>query len=370
MPSIAPSVRAHETDDALDPVHDRPLVQIAILLDTSSSMNGLIDQAKSQLWKIVNELSCARRKGRVPVLQVALYEYGKSGLSQSSGWIRMIQPFTTDLDTISEQLFSLETNGGQEYCGWVIRDAVKQLSWNESSDVYKAIFIAGNEPFTQGPVPYRDACQAAIENGIIVNTIHCGSMDAGQKGRWDEGALLAEGKFMTIDHNRVVAHRRCPQDDEIIRLGRRLNDTYLPYGREGTTGRMKQLDQDANSSELAAQGSLLNRSLFKATSVYCNDHWDLVDACQAGKVAVGEVPAAQLPELMRRMNVEERSAYIGEKAKERADIQAKIKELENERNRYLAEEFKQEDGGRNTLDEVMIGAIREQVRRKDLTFEK
>jgi uncharacterized protein with von Willebrand factor type A (vWA) domain len=32
-------------------------IQLAILLDTSGSMDGLIDQAKSQLWKIVNELS-------------------------------------------------------------------------------------------------------------------------------------------------------------------------------------------------------------------------------------------------------------------------------------------------------------------------
>ena len=32
-----------------------PRVQLALLLDTSNSMDGLIDQAKSQLWKIVNE---------------------------------------------------------------------------------------------------------------------------------------------------------------------------------------------------------------------------------------------------------------------------------------------------------------------------
>ncbi|RPI65426.1 MAG: hypothetical protein EHM44_00590, partial [Ignavibacteriales bacterium] len=32
-------------------------IQLALLLDTSNSMDGLIDQAKSQLWKIVNELA-------------------------------------------------------------------------------------------------------------------------------------------------------------------------------------------------------------------------------------------------------------------------------------------------------------------------
>ncbi|MES2507664.1 MAG: hypothetical protein V4599_13240, partial [Verrucomicrobiota bacterium] len=42
---------------AAEPVSDNALrdneslVQIAILLDTSNSMDGLIEQAKSQLWK-------------------------------------------------------------------------------------------------------------------------------------------------------------------------------------------------------------------------------------------------------------------------------------------------------------------------------
>jgi predicted secreted protein len=35
---------------------DDELIQIAILLDASNSMDGLIEQAKTQLWKIVNEL--------------------------------------------------------------------------------------------------------------------------------------------------------------------------------------------------------------------------------------------------------------------------------------------------------------------------
>ena len=36
---------------------NKNLIQMAILLDTSGSMDGLIEQAKAQLWKIVNELA-------------------------------------------------------------------------------------------------------------------------------------------------------------------------------------------------------------------------------------------------------------------------------------------------------------------------
>jgi hypothetical protein len=41
-------------------------VQIDLLLDTSNSMDGLIDQAKSQLWKVVNTFIDARRDGVPP----------------------------------------------------------------------------------------------------------------------------------------------------------------------------------------------------------------------------------------------------------------------------------------------------------------
>ena len=51
-------------------------IQVALMLDTSGSMDGLIDQAKTQLWKIVNDLALAECEGQKPELQIALYEYG------------------------------------------------------------------------------------------------------------------------------------------------------------------------------------------------------------------------------------------------------------------------------------------------------
>src|SRR6188768_3999938 len=56
-------------------------IMLALLLDTSNSMDGLIDQAKSQLWKIVNELAGAKcGNGERPKIRIALYEYGNDGL--------------------------------------------------------------------------------------------------------------------------------------------------------------------------------------------------------------------------------------------------------------------------------------------------
>lgn len=53
-----------------------PKIQLAILLDTSNSMDGLIDQARNQLWQVVNEFLEAKKNGLDPRLEVAIFEYG------------------------------------------------------------------------------------------------------------------------------------------------------------------------------------------------------------------------------------------------------------------------------------------------------
>jgi hypothetical protein len=147
-------------------------IMIALLLDTSNSMDGLIDQAKSQLWKIVNEVAAAKSAdGKQPNIKIALYEYGNAGLSADEGYIRRVSALSEDLDVMSEQLFSLSTNGGSEFCGQVIKTALNQLEWSASNADLKMIFIAGNEPFTLGSVSYEQACSAAKEKGVVVNTI-------------------------------------------------------------------------------------------------------------------------------------------------------------------------------------------------------
>jgi len=222
----------------------KPLIQMAILLDTSGSMEGLIEQAKTQLWKIVNEMALAKQKGVNPQLEVALYEYGKSSIPASEGYMRMIVPLSVDLDLISEELFKLRTNGGSEYCGMVIQSAVKGLKWTQTNDHLKVIFVAGNEPFTQGSVDYKKACKESITNGIIVNTIFCGNYQEGVNTHWKDGADLADGKYMNIDQNKKIAHISAPQDKEIVALGKQLNQTYVAYGKTGGQKKERQKTQD------------------------------------------------------------------------------------------------------------------------------
>ncbi|MGV3662053.1 MAG: vWA domain-containing protein [Prosthecobacter sp.] len=354
---------ATATDPAL------PLVQIAVLLDTSGSMNGLIEQAKTQLWKLVNEFITAKQDGRTPVVQVALYEYGKSSLSGGENWIRQIQPLTRDLDKISEELFALTTNGGNEYCGAVIQRATKDLAWDPNPKVYKAMFVAGNEPFTQGPVDSKKSCQEAIARGIIVNTIHCGGEAQGIAGHWNQGALLADGKYLVIDQNQAIVHVEAPQDAEIVKLNEELNKTYISYGAAAPAAKSRQLAQDSNAAARPESGSQVQRVISKASANYSNSAWDLVDACKQKDFDISKVSEADLPEEMKKMTSDERKAHIAKKAVEREEIQKKVLNLNRERETYVTAKRK-ESAQTDTLDTAMTKALRAQAEKKGIAWEK
>lgn len=341
-------------------------IQLALLLDTSNSMDGLIDQAKSQLWKIVNELASAKKDNQPVELFVALYEYGKDDLPAKENYLRNIVPFTQDLDKISDELFKLKTNGGQEYCGAVIMEAVNNLQWNKSNDNLKMIFIAGNEPFTQGGVDYKSACKTAIKKGIVVNTIFCGNYNEGIQTMWKDGADISDGKYINIDHNAEIVHISAPQDDEIIKLGQELNKTYLAFGYSGKEKKTLQAEQDANSLSLSNE-VMVQRSVTKSGGQYRNSGWDLVDAKKDGAVMIEELKDEELPDEMKKMSIKERKEYVDKMSKERENIQNKINKLNDERNKYIAKKML-ENKKDNTLDAVIIKTIREQAKLKNYNF--
>ncbi len=377
-----PSASAPAATPVLPILPAKPLVQIAILLDTSGSMEGLIEQAKTELWSIVNEFIFAKRNGMEPEVQVALFEYGKSSLDRKDGFIRQIVPLTTDLDKISEELFSLKTNGGDEYCGWVIQEATKSLKWSDSFNDLKVIFIAGNEPFTQGSVDYNKACKEAIAKGIIVNTIHCGTESEGINGHWKDGAVLADGKFLNIDHNRQVARNTviAPQDKEIAELNLKLNSTYIAFGSQGQEGLQRQMAQDLNASS-SSRGAAAGRTVAKSSLNYRNSGWDLVDALKDKKVELESIKKEDLPENMQSMTLEERKAYADAKATERVNIQKRIQELNAQREIFIQDEMKKLAanqnammggmggmGGRGSLGSAVTGTVREQAMQKNFSF--
>jgi hypothetical protein len=342
-------------------------IMLALLLDTSNSMDGLIDQAKSQLWKVVNELAAAKcADGARPVIKIALYEYGNDNLNASEGYVRLVSNLTTDLDLISEKLFALKTNGGNEYCGYVINKSLAQLEWSTSEADLKMIFIAGNEPFSQGETPYRTACLLAKEKDVVVNTIFCGGFEEGIGTSWKSGADLTGGTYMSIEQDRKTVYVPTPYDETIDALNSKLNDTYIYYGSSGASKKEMQVIQD-NNAESYSRSNKVERTVSKSTHAYKNSTWDLVDAAKDDANVVATTEEKNLPQEMKGMNAEQRKAYVAQKSSERAKIQNEILNLSEKRKQYIAEHTSETEK-ETMLDGVMINAIKERAKTKKLDF--
>jgi hypothetical protein len=349
---------------------DIPKIQVAIILDTSNSMDGLIDQTRNQLWQVVNQFSTARQDGITPILEIALFEYGNDSNAESAGFVRMFSQFTRELDQVSAGLFSLTTNGGSEYCGYAIETVVNKLQWSRSDSDIKTIFIAGNESFAQGPVSLNEAVRLAGQQGITVNTIHAGSHQEGINDGWQKAAVLAGGDYMSIDADQQVVHVVAPQDARIAELNAKLNQTYVPYGSKGAENAQRQMEQDELSSDISA-GLLSQRAVSKSSSFYNNSTWDLVDALNEGEVDEEELVAiedAQLPEPMQELSAQQKVDYVQQKAAQRKLIKQEISTLSRLRANYVAEAKREQVAASPSISDALTSAVKKQARQKNFVF--
>ncbi|WP_288442081.1 VWA domain-containing protein [uncultured Chryseobacterium sp.] len=325
-------------------------IQVALLLDTSNSMDGLIDQAKSRLWNIVNTLTTLKYNGKAPEIEIALYEYGNDGI-RDENYIRQVTPLTQDLDLVSEKLFALRTNGGSEYCGAVIRDAAANLNWDSNEKSIKLIYIAGNEAFDQGKINYKEVVLKAKGKNIYTNTIFCGSREEGIQTFWQNGASLGGGKYFNIDSDRKVMYIETPYDKRISECNARLNDTYIYYGNHGSEYRLKQITQDKNA-EMQSASNLVERTVAKSKkNAYKNDHWDLVDKAEKDAGFIANVKESELPAELKGKSKEEIQKTIAAKSAARDTIQKEIEELSKKRQGYIDSEMKK----RGTEDSDDLG---------------
>ncbi len=354
------------TSTATDPLannKNKQTIKVALLLDTSNSMDGLINQAKTQLWEIVNELSYAKYGIQKPDLEIALYEYGNDHLESSDGFVRQVLAFNSDLDEISEKLFSLTTNGGKEYCGQVISASLKELAWGENNNDLRLIFIAGNEPFTQGKINYKEAISDAKEKDVIINTVFCGNYTQGISEMWKEGANLGGGDYMTINQNKKVIHIITPYDDDIIILNKKLNKTYIYFGNKGAVQYEKQAMQDKNATKFSSSVSV-GRAISKSNRFYKNSSWDLIDKSEDKIIDYSEIKRIDLPKDLQKMSDIELKGHVEKLREERLLIKKRVNQLDKKRRTFIAKK-KQESTKENELESVIINAIKKQAIKKN-----
>jgi hypothetical protein len=341
-PPLVASVQAIAAPQPAEPAPPPPrdtqqdTIQIALLLDTSSSMDGLINQARSQLWTMVDQMGRITRevdgKTRGVKIELALYQYGNDTLSEKSGYIQQVMPFSTDLDAVSEKLNALFTNGGSEYVPDVIETAVKQLAWKKDASM-RFIYVAGNEEFDQGPVPAAEAMRAAAGRDINVQLIFCG----GTEPTWQAAAKLAKTDLLSINQDQVAQYIPAPQDADILALGQQINGTYLAYGASGQVSATRQAKADAVSAKMSPKVAV-ERAQLKGKKAYDNSNWDLVDAYKANAKFLEQATDDQLPTELRGKSLDEKKQIVAAKTAAREDLQKKLAQLEADRTAFLAAE--------------------------------
>lgn len=329
-----------------------PKIQVAILLDVSNSMDGLIDQAKAQLWNMVNILGKSRCDGVSPKIEISLYEYGRTTNDEKNGYVKQLLGFSSNLDTLSEILFSLKTNGGDEYCGQVIMNSLNELDWDKNTSSYKTIFIAGNEDFLQGRVLYKNACAIAKKKGVIVNTIYCGSRSSGIREHWNINDECGGGSFTNINQDESVDDIPTPYDNEILALNEKLNDTYVSYGASGSAYAASQKALDKKNYEMSKSVAVKRTMAKSQKNLYKNSDWDLVDKAEEDGGFINKLDPALLPDSLKGKSKEQIKAFVSTKKNERAQLQIQIAEKSNLRSKYIEDQTKNENKGQTLESEI------------------
>jgi hypothetical protein len=363
VPSVSPTVMPNAQAAA-------PKIQAAILLDVSNSMDGLIEQAKAQLWNMVSVMGKAKCNGAAPQIEIALYEYGSPRNDAKKGYVKQLSPFTTDLDSLSKLLFGLTTDGGDEYCGQVIYTALDNLAWEAPGQHYKVIFIAGNEDFLQGSVHFTKACELAKQKGILVNTIYCGDRLQGIREHWNLGTECGDGSFTTINQNAKEEDIPTPYDSSLVVLNTQLNNTYIGYGSRGVYGYSAQASVDAMNFSTNKPAALKRIAVKGKKELYNNKSWDMVDAAADDGTFVEKLDTKTLPDSLKNKSKAELQELIKAKKEERTAVQNQIASLSAQRETYLAAERKRRAGAAvQTLETETEKLIRTQAKKFNMMIE-
>lgn len=354
---------AHAQDQA-----PKDTIDIVFCVDCSGSMGPVIETAKQKVWAIVNEIAKDRPKA---ALRIGLLGYGDADRRY-----RMF-PLSDDLDEVYKNLMTFkDERWGDEWVGLAVHKATTEMKWAEGKNVLKIIFVVGNETARQGPMEfdYTKTAPEAIKKDIIVNAVYCGEYDkAKATPSWREMAKLADGSYTEIGGQGGAVSIATPFDDDLAKLSGKLNTTYVWYGRRAEEKAKLQEAQDKNAESAAppsaGKAPAADRALSKSSAQYNNSSDDLVDASKKKDFDLGKVAKEELPAEMQKMTDEERKAFVEAKAKERAEIQEKIRELSAKRADYIKKEMeKQGLSADKAFDGAVRKALQEQSQRKGDAF--
>jgi Mg-chelatase subunit ChlD len=351
---------------------DRPTMEMVFVLDTTGSMGGLLTGAKQRIWGIVNEVMQASKLSSVKVGLVAYRD-------RNDQYITQVLPLTEDLDKVYSTLMDYQADGGgdePENVRRALAEGVAKAGWSQpSANHAQILFLVGDAP----PHDYADepdtltTADLAVKQGIIVNTIQCGT-SAETKPVWEAIARRGQGQYFLIPLNGGVQTITSPYDEQLSQLGTRLGGTYVAYGGgaglEGQSYRaLRKEVSDGIESSIATRSApsvAADRSLNKAlnSQAYIGD---LLQDIENGSTKLESVKSEDLPSELQKLSAEERKKEIEKRLAERSEIRKQILSLSKQRTEYIAAEQKKRSGGaQNGFDVAVSAALRRQLAKKGI----
>lgn len=349
----------------------KPRVEAVFVLDTTGSMSGLIQAAKEKIWSIANTMASAQQ---APEIKIGLVAYRDRG----DDYITKVVNLSADLDSTYATLMDFRADGGgdgPESVNQALDDALNKMSWSQDNSTYKVIFLVGDAPAHmdyQDDVKYPVTLAAAKQRGIAVNAIQSGRNDATMQ-MWQQIAQLGSGDYFQVEQSGNAVAIATPFDKELAELSARMDETRLYYGSaEKKEKQRKKVEASEKLHAASSVESRARRATFNVSksgeSNFLGDS-ELVDDVASGRVELSTIEEAYLPEPMQAMAPAERKAVIVEKAQKRKALQAQIQAMAEKRSSYLKEKVEAEGGARDSLDEKIYSAVREQAASKGLSYE-
>ncbi|MBR0871447.1 VWA domain-containing protein [Bradyrhizobium tropiciagri] len=344
----------------------KPTVEVAFVLDTTGSMGGLIEGAKRKIWSIATAIVDSNPDADIRMGLVAYRDIGDEYVTKKV-------ELTRDIQDLYASLLELKARGGGDWPESVneaLDVAVNKMQWTHGRDSTRIVFLVGDAP------PHMDYAQdtkypvtlaVAKQKDIIVNAVLAG--DARDTERvWHDIAQNGNGEFIPIpqDGGRIVTIET-PYDDEIIILQREINGTVIPYGpralQKHTESKTQQLSRVAAASPASASemASFINKRA-KATSEAVTGDGDLVADIAAGRNEMTKVKEEDLPDNLRAMKPEARSAEIDKQIGQRKALNEKLAALVAKRDKYVAE-HRSKAPKASSFDRVVEDTLKAQIKR-------
>ena len=351
-------------------VAQRPKVDVVFVLDTTGSMSGLIQTAKEKIWSIATTMSSAQT---TPDIRIGLVGYRDRGDS----YVTKVIDLSDDLDSVYAALMDFQADGGgdsPESVNKALYDAVHAMSWSGGKQTYQAIFLVGDAPphMDYNEIKYPAIIADARRKGIVFNTIQCGDMPT-TVGPWTQIASLGQGSFFQVEQAGSAVAFTSPYDTEIAELSAKLDGTRLYYGNREEKEKMARkmaatdkLHARASIESRARRGVFNSADAGKANALGENE---LVDAISSGAVELDEIEAEALPAALKPMAPEEQKVYLVGLATERADLNRQIRALSEDRDDYLAKKVEEAGGKKDSLDQKIYEAVKEQAAGAGLEYE-